>query len=91
MYKIINLHNRDYIVKEQEKHRAGDYPQANFLGSGMCLCGVLNKQETLEQWEVRTNKVKLKTKKNDCRSKTRRNDSVGKPVRQRKKHLTAVS
>lgn len=46
------------------------------MNTGMCLCGILNKGETIEDWEKRTkkNNVKLKKRKNDCRSKTRRND-----------------
>ena len=89
MYKIIDVNGVNHVLTEQKKHRTLPYHDANYRGSGMCLCGVLNKNETLDQWMKRTNK--LKSKNYDSRSKKRRNDSVGKPVRQRKKHLTAVS
>lgn len=76
MFKLVNVLGWEHVVTEQKHHRTLPYNDANYMNTGMCLCGILNKGETIEDWEKRTkkNNVKLKKRKNDSRSKTRRND-----------------
>lgn len=76
MYKVVSVKGREHVITEQKYHRTLPYNDANYMNTGMCLCGVLNENETLEQWMKRTNKVKLKSRKNDSRSKKNRYDNV---------------
>lgn len=36
------------------------YPNPNYMGTGMALCGILNDGETLEEFKIRKEKTHLK-------------------------------
>ena len=69
-YQLIKVHGRDHVVKDQEHERRsmtiiGEFrhPDANYLNTGRCLCGVLNKGETLDEWIIRREIIREKFNK----------------------------
>ena len=61
IFQVIDVTGMAHVVKEtSHKDRAPDYK-----GTGMALCGVLGKGETLDQWIIRREYVKNKNRKTD--------------------------
>lgn len=54
-YELIKVHGREHVITEQSYNRTG-YPDANYMGTGKCLCGVLEKGQTIEAWKLTNNK-----------------------------------
>jgi hypothetical protein len=70
-YELIKVHGREHVITEQLAIRRtvrsfnGKYieithPDANYMGTGKCLCGVLNKGESLEEWMLRKEQIREK-------------------------------
>jgi hypothetical protein len=70
-YELLKVHGRHHVLTEQINIRRtvrqynGNYieishPDANYMGTGKCLCGVLNKGETLEEWILRKKQMREK-------------------------------
>lgn len=57
MYKTIRTLNKTFVIKESVRNvnytDGSEMPEANFLNTGMALCGILKKGETLDEWERR--------------------------------------
>lgn len=59
-YKVLKVNGKEHILKPSMRmfaahtnlygHRIEAIPQANYRGTGMCLCGVLKKDQSLEQF-----------------------------------------
>lgn len=47
------VYRRTHVLVES-RNRYGNYPEANYLGTGLALAGVLKENETLDQWKKRT-------------------------------------
>lgn len=54
MYQIIMVYQRMHVVcpvGERGKYSTGEYiPMPDYQGTGMALCGVIKKGETLNDW-----------------------------------------
>ena len=56
MIKIIKVAGRDHVVCSPSFVRITKSQLANYEGTGMALCGVLKRGETLDSWKQRTNR-----------------------------------
>ena len=54
-YTIKRLYGRDYVLKAmiEPRDKESGYKQPNFMGTGLCLDGVLRKGETISEYEDR--------------------------------------
>jgi hypothetical protein len=55
-YKVIEVYGRKHVVRSIPSRGGGSnnaLPDADYMGTGMALCGVLNDNETLDEWEIR--------------------------------------
>lgn len=50
-YKIIKVAGRKHIVTPTEERLKG-MPVANYMGTGLALCGVLKPRQTLLNWKL---------------------------------------
>ena len=53
-YITIPVQKKKYVLKQAETRKGTIYDDANFMGTGMALCGVLKNGETLQTWIART-------------------------------------
>lgn len=49
-YQIINVSKRQHVLTAASTREGTIFPEANYLGTGLALCGVLKKDQTLEKW-----------------------------------------
>ena len=49
-YSILKIHGRLYVLCTPQS-RSGMHPDANFLNTKKALCGVVEKDKTLEDWK----------------------------------------
>ena len=60
MYNTIITNNRIHVIRlvaDRGKYSTGQVvPMPNYLGTGMALCGVVAKGETLEDWIIKNHK-----------------------------------
>ena len=54
--KLVDRNGQYYFKHQKERRpaRMEALPNPNYKGTGMALCGILKKGETLEQWIERT-------------------------------------
>lgn len=51
VYSTIKVVNRLHVLKEVFRSDDGrQYPNPNYLKTGKALCGILEKNQTLEEW-----------------------------------------
>jgi len=59
-YQVLNVGNRLYVVCEAEARpyyrTGGKIPEANYMNSGMALCGIIDRGKTLGYWKKKNNK-----------------------------------
>ena len=55
VYNIVTVGTRKHVVCTVTS-RSGGVDNPNYMGTGMALCGVMKKGETLEQWKKRVGK-----------------------------------
>jgi hypothetical protein len=55
-YRTVEVWGRGHVVCDYPTFRGTKHPQPNYQKTGMALCGVLKKNETLEHWIKRTKK-----------------------------------
>ena len=53
IFKVISVSGRQHVITNVAT-RDATLADANYLGTGMALCGVLNEGETLVDWRNRT-------------------------------------
>ena len=53
-FSVISINKHDFVICSV-LWREG-YPDPNFAGTNMALCGVLKKGETLKEWKSRNHK-----------------------------------
>ena len=53
-FKVVKVGNREHVVREVESRgynsMGGKISDANYLGTGMALCAVLDKGQSLASW-----------------------------------------
>jgi hypothetical protein len=55
-FRVIEFAGKTVVVKPNDRG-ACNYPDANFCGTGLALCGVLRKGETLQEFRNRYVKI----------------------------------
>lgn len=55
-YVIKNINNVNYVLTTSYSRECDGLPNANFAGTGMALCGILQDEETIEEWHKRSKK-----------------------------------
>ena len=48
-YKTLTVEGREHVICTA-KNRGPGLPDANYMGTGMALCGVLPKGESIDYW-----------------------------------------
>ena len=56
-YTVVKTGKRGYVLCGGE-NRKSVYSEANFMGTGKALCGVLEKGETIEDFKKKVQKIK---------------------------------
>lgn len=60
-YKTLKVGKFDYVVCDKDSRYGTIFPESDFAGSGMALCGALQNGETLQDWILRKNNQIEKT------------------------------
>lgn len=55
-YSTINVQGRVHVLCDAKSRSNTHFPDANYLGTGKALCGVLERGESLEEWNGRFKK-----------------------------------
>lgn len=56
-YGTVRKNGYTYVVVSNPRPMTKNYPEPDFLGTGMALCGVLKEGETLQEFIERKRKV----------------------------------
>jgi hypothetical protein len=56
IFKTVEVHGRVHVVCSSYSRNISIHDEANYCNTGMALCGVLKKNETLDKWKRRTHK-----------------------------------
>ena len=63
-YVTMPIHHKKYVLREAEPRKNSTHDNANFMGTGMALCGILKEGESLETWLMRKALMKRALAKN---------------------------
>lgn len=63
MYKTLMVHGKWHVLKIVESRYSNKIDDANYMGKGLALCGILKKNETIEDFERRQKKNKIRNSK----------------------------